>query len=268
MSGRPLAGSVMHAAGGFGAITLRDGSVHAKVQLLPFDGGAYGVFAYVDSILLLNEPQSSERLSLTQRLMINPMVRSAAAELIAAQDEAIARYTAESASDMLEPEQRCAASKKAAHQRNIRGTLGRVSEAPEQYILVASQPLQSFPCLGALDVTAQLIPRDNGDRDASRRRSSLGWAFARESPIATAIARKNCQALARPCWWHNGSSARRPRLRRAFSALPAPSPMLLLLRPRKWLRVASPLGTCTSTSRPLLNGVYRLSGSASRTAPS
>ena len=147
----------MQAAGSFGAITLRDGSVKAKVQLLPFDGGAYGVLAYVDSILLLNEPQSSERLSLAQRPMINPMVRSAAAELIAAQDEAIARYTAESASDMLEPEQRCAASKKAAHQRNIRGALGRVSEAPEQYILVAShQPLQSFSCLGALDATAQL----------------------------------------------------------------------------------------------------------------
>ena len=113
---RPLAGSVMQAAGSFGAIMLRDGSVKAKVQLLLFDGDAYGVFAYVDSILLCNESQSSERLSLTQRLMINPMVRSAAAELIAAQDVAIARYTAESASGMLEPEQRCAASKKAAHQ--------------------------------------------------------------------------------------------------------------------------------------------------------
>ena len=65
------------------------------------------MFAFVESILLLNEPQSSERLSLTQRLMINPMVRSASAELVAAQDVAIiARYTAESASDMLEPEQR------------------------------------------------------------------------------------------------------------------------------------------------------------------
>ena len=77
-------------------------------------------------------------LSLTQRLMINPMVRSAAAELIAAHGEAIARYTAESASDMLEPEQRCAASKKAAHQRNTWGALNRVFEAPAQYILVAS----------------------------------------------------------------------------------------------------------------------------------
>jgi hypothetical protein len=125
--------------------------------------------------------------------MINPMVRSATAELIAVQDEAIARYTAESASDMLEPEQRCAASKKAAHQRNIRCAFNRVSEAPEQYILVASQPLQSFPCLDAFDVTAQLIPRDDSDRDASRRRSSLGWAFARESPIAIGIVRKTCQ---------------------------------------------------------------------------
>ena len=62
VGGRPLAGSVMQAAGGFGAITLRDGSAKAKVRLLPFDGDAYGVFAYVGSILLLNEPQSSERL--------------------------------------------------------------------------------------------------------------------------------------------------------------------------------------------------------------
>ena len=92
VSGRPLAGSVMQAAGSFGAIALRDGSVKAKVQLLPFDGDAYGVFAYFDSILLLNESQSSERLSLTQRLMINPMVRTAAAELIAAQDVAIALH--------------------------------------------------------------------------------------------------------------------------------------------------------------------------------
>ena len=112
VGGRPLAGSVMQAAGSFGAITLRDGSVNAKVQLLPFDGDAYGVFAYADSILLLNGPQSSERLSLTQRLMINPMVRSAAAELVAAQDVAIARYTAKSASEMLEPKKRCASSKK------------------------------------------------------------------------------------------------------------------------------------------------------------
>ena len=189
VGGRPLAVSLLQAAGNFGAITLRDGSVKAKVQLLPFGGGAYGVFAFVESILLLNESRSSERLSLTQRLMVNPMVRSAAAELVAAQDEAIARYTAESTSDMLEPEQRCASLKKPAHQLNLRGALSHVSESPENYILVASQPLQSAPCLGALGVTAQLIPRDDSDRDASRRRSSLGWAFARESAIATVIVR-------------------------------------------------------------------------------
>ena len=67
--------------------------------------------------------------------MINPVVRSAAVdvELIAAHDEAIARYTAESVPGMLGPGQRCAASKKAVHQRNIRDALSRVSsEAPEQ----------------------------------------------------------------------------------------------------------------------------------------
>ena len=81
---------MMQAAEHVGAMTLRDGSVKAKVQLLPFDGDAYGVFAFIKSVLLLNEAQSNERLSLTQRLMINPMVRSAAAELITTQDEAIA----------------------------------------------------------------------------------------------------------------------------------------------------------------------------------
>ena len=75
----------------------------------------------------------------------------------------------------------------------MRDPLNRISQAPEQYILVASQPLQSSPCLGALDATAQLIPCNDSDTDAPRRRSSLGWAFARESPIATAIVRKTCQ---------------------------------------------------------------------------
>ena len=121
------------------------------------------------------------------------MVRSAATELIATTEEAIARYEAESASEMLEAVQRCAASKKAVHRRNMRDALNRFSQAPEQDILVASQPLQSFPCLDALDATVQLIPRNDSDADASRRRSSLGWAFARESPIATAIVRKTCQ---------------------------------------------------------------------------
>ena len=194
VGGRPLAGSVMQAAEHFGAITLRDGSVKAKVQLLPFDGDAYGVFAFVESVLLLNDSQSNERLSLTQWLMINPMARSAAAELITTQDKAIARYTAESASEMLEPEQRCASTKKAAYQHNLRDALARVIEWPENSILVATQPLQSSPCLGALDATTQLIPRDDSNRKAPQRRSALGWAFARESSIATVIVRKDCQA--------------------------------------------------------------------------
>ena len=48
LSGRPLDGSVMQTAASFGAIALRDGSIEAKVQLLPFDGSEYGVFAFVD----------------------------------------------------------------------------------------------------------------------------------------------------------------------------------------------------------------------------
>ena len=64
LSGRPLGGSVMQTAASFGAITLRDGSFKAKVQLLLFDGNdEYGVFAFVDAALLLNEAHGSERLS-------------------------------------------------------------------------------------------------------------------------------------------------------------------------------------------------------------
>ena len=94
MNGRPLAGLVIQAAANFGAIPLRDGSMHSMVTLLPFDGDAYGVFAFVESVLVVNEAQDNERLSLTQRLMINPMVRSAAADLVATQDDAVTRYTA------------------------------------------------------------------------------------------------------------------------------------------------------------------------------
>ena len=198
VSGRPLDGTAMQTAGNIGAITLKDGSAKAKVQLLPFDGDEYGVFTFVDPVLLLNEAQCSERLSLTQRLMITPpMVRAAAAQLIAVTEAAIAQHEAESADEALEAVQRCAATKKAVLQRNMRDALNRISQAPKQYILVASQPLQSFPCLGALDAAVQLIPRNDSDADASRRRSSLGWAFASESPIATAIVRKTCQVA--PC---------------------------------------------------------------------
>ena len=45
----------MQSAANNGAIALKDGSAKAKVELLPFDGDAYGVFAFVDSALLLNE---------------------------------------------------------------------------------------------------------------------------------------------------------------------------------------------------------------------
>ena len=55
LSGRPLDGSVMQSAANTGAIALKDDSAKAKVQLLPFDGDAYGVFAFVNPALLLNE---------------------------------------------------------------------------------------------------------------------------------------------------------------------------------------------------------------------
>ena len=150
LSGRPLDGSVMQTAASFGAITLRDGSVKAKVQLLPFDGDEYGVFAFVDAALLLNEAHCSERLSLTQRLMVTPMVRTAAGQLVAATEASLAQYEAESANESLEAVQRSAATKKAVHQSDMRDALNRIIQSPEDYILVASQPLQSFPCLDAL----------------------------------------------------------------------------------------------------------------------
>ena len=182
----------MQTAASFGAITLRDGSIKAKVQLLPFDGNEYGVFAFVDSALLLNEAHGSERLSLIQRLMVTPMVRAAAGQLVAATEASLALYEAESANESLEAAQRSAATKKAVHQSDMRDALNRIVQSPDDYILVASQPLQSFPCLDALDAAVPLIARNDSDTDASRRRSALGWAFARDSSIATVIVRKAC----------------------------------------------------------------------------
>ena len=221
VSGRPLDGTVMQTAGNIGAITLKDGSVKAKVQLLPFDGDEYGVFAFVDPALLLNEAQCSERLSLAQRLMTTPMVRTAAAQLIAATEAAIAQHEAENADEALEAIQRCAATKKAAHQRNMRDALNRISQAPEQYILVASQSLQSFPCLGALDAAVPPIARKDSDADTSRRRSSLGWAFARESSIATVIVRKTCQVASNSCG-HAGGAAAPPHANPGCGGRPPP----------------------------------------------
>ena len=106
--------------------------------------------------------------------MINPMVRTAAGQLVSATEAALAQHEAESANEALEAIQRSAASKKAIHQRNMRDALNRIIQAPEDYIVVASQPLQSFPCLDALDAAVPLIARNDSDADASRRRSSLG----------------------------------------------------------------------------------------------
>ena len=43
-------------------------------------------------------------MSYTQRLMLNPMVQSAAMDLVAAEDGAVSRYATDSAPEMLEPE--------------------------------------------------------------------------------------------------------------------------------------------------------------------
>ena len=99
-------------------------------------------------------------------------------------------------------------------------------------MVVASQPLQkSFPCLDA-------IPRDDSDRDAPRRRSSLGWAFARESPIATAIVRKDFQVSAdsRLTCGHAGDTTAPPRADPACRERSPPTgsvPDITLVKPTK-----------------------------------
>ena len=65
VGGRPLSSSVMQAATNFGAIPLRDGSMQATAKLLPFDGDEYGVFAFIETVVLVNEAQGRERLSYT-----------------------------------------------------------------------------------------------------------------------------------------------------------------------------------------------------------
>ena len=93
VSGRPLSRSVMQAAANFGTIPLRDGSTQATANKLlpPFDGDAYGVFAFIETIVLINEAQGNERLNYTQRAMLNPMIQSAAMDLVAAEDDAVSR---------------------------------------------------------------------------------------------------------------------------------------------------------------------------------
>ena len=82
----------------------------------------------------------------------------------------MARHATESTSSTTEPEQRRTASDKLAYHRNLREALRKISHSPEDFIMVATQPLQSFPVLGALDATVQLIPRDDSYRAVSRRR--------------------------------------------------------------------------------------------------
>ena len=66
VGGRPLSSSVMQAAANFGASLLRDGSIQATAKLLPFDGDEYGMFAFIETVVLVNKAQGSERLSYTQ----------------------------------------------------------------------------------------------------------------------------------------------------------------------------------------------------------
>ena len=174
VGGRPLSSSVILAAANFGAIPLRDGSTQANAKLLPFDGDEYDVFAFIETVVLVKEAQGNARPSYTQRLMVNPVIQSAATDLIAAEDGAVTRYTTGSAPEILEPEQRRTASDKLAYHRNLHEGMLKISELPDKFILVATQPLQSFPFLDALDATEPLIPRDDSGRAVARRRAALG----------------------------------------------------------------------------------------------
>ena len=65
------------------------------------------------------------------------LLRSISADLVAAQDGAVSRYTAESAFGMLEPEQRRTATVKAACHHNLpRDGIAKISESPEKFILM------------------------------------------------------------------------------------------------------------------------------------
>ena len=96
VSGRPLRRSVMQTAANFGTIPMRDGSTQATAKRLPFDGDAYGVFAFIEIVVLINEAQGNERLSYTQRAMLNPMVQLAAMDPVAAEDDAVSCYAIDS----------------------------------------------------------------------------------------------------------------------------------------------------------------------------
>ena len=87
------------------------------------------------------------------------IVRSASQELIAVEDSAMARHATDRTPSTIEPEQRRTASEKLAYHRNLREALIKIGHSPDDFILIATQPLQSFPVLGAPDTTAQLIPR-------------------------------------------------------------------------------------------------------------
>ena len=107
----------------------------------------------------------------------------------------MARYAIGSALELREPEQRRTALVKLAYHRNLREGMLKISESPEKFTLVATQPLQCFPVLDAqYATTQQLFPRDDSDRVVARRRSALGWAFARQAAIATVVARKGCES--------------------------------------------------------------------------
>ena len=64
VGGRPLSGPVIQAAENIGATPLRGGGMYATAKILPFGGDAYAVFAFIETAVLVNETQGSERLSL------------------------------------------------------------------------------------------------------------------------------------------------------------------------------------------------------------
>ena len=116
--------------------------MRATGKLLPFDGDAYTVFAFIETAVLVNETQGSERLSYTQRAMVNPMMvwEATRDHLVAIEDSAMARYAADSSPSATGPKQRATASHKLAYHRDLREALLKISETLEDFITVTIQP--------------------------------------------------------------------------------------------------------------------------------
>ena len=187
----------MQTAANFGTIPMRNGNTQATAKLLPFDGDAYGVFAFIETVVLINEAQGNERLNYTQRSMPNPMSQSAAMDLVAAEDGAVSRYAIDSASQLPEPEQRRTASVKLTYHRNVRESILKINGSPEKSILVATR--QPGRCRASLSLVLSMPRRGSSQvTTATARWQSAVRRSARplQAAIAIVIVRKGCESTA------------------------------------------------------------------------